>query len=179
MHANLAPALALIFTYEGGFARRNTEPGGSVNMGISEQTLETWRRVHGGPVPTVDDVRSLTQAEATAIYQAEYADAVHFDDLPAGLDFCVLDSSVNEGVGAALRFLAEAIGFKYTGVRPPVAPLVKAAEAVAAGPIIDRICDARLAAKEQRADWSRFGKGWAARIESVRTHAKELAGAAA
>lgn len=175
MRANLDATLALIFRWEGGFAERASEPGGSVNMGISQQTLYTWRKQHGQPVPTVDDVRNLSQGEATSIYDALYAVPIRFDDLPSGMDMATLDAAVNEGLGWALRALADAVGFEYSGVRPPVALLVEAAKTAPAAPVIDHICDARFVSKRQRAEWPRFGLGWTARIESIRQNAHALA----
>lgn len=158
MRANLDKALGFIFLAEGGFAERKTEPGGSVNMGISQQALATWRKKHGGPMPTVDDVRNLSKGEATAIYEELYARPVGFDALPAGVDYCVLDASVNEGTGWALRAMR-------------ACPLSAAPE------VIDYMCDLCLAGKRKRAEWPQFGKGWTNRIESVRKRAKEMAAA--
>lgn len=158
MRANLDKALAYVFVSEGGFAQRATEPGGSVCMGISQQTLATWRKQHGGPVPTVDDVRNLSKGEATAIYEKLYAEPIGFDALASGVDYCALDAAVNEGVGWTTR-------------------IMRALPVSAADDVIDFVCDTRLAGKRKRAEWVQFGRGWTSRIESVRKHAKEMAAA--
>lgn len=158
MRTNFDKSLAYVLLSEGGFAERATEPGGSVNLGISQQTLATWRARRDGPVPTVDDIRNLSKGEATAIYEALYATPIHFDDLPAGVDYCALDAAVNEGVGWATR-------------------IMRACPLSVAPDVIDYVCDLRLAGKRKRAEWPRFGRGWTNRIESVRKHAKEMAAA--
>lgn len=158
MRSNLDKALAYVFTSEGGFAERLTEPGGSVNMGISQQTLATWNKAHREPVPTVDDVRNLPKWKATEIYEKLYAEPIGFDALPSGVDYCALDAAVNEGVGWTRRIMRALPVYDADGV-------------------IDFVCDTRLAGKRKRAEWPQFGKGWMNRIEGVRVHAKAMAAA--
>lgn len=60
--------LAGILEREQGYADRPEDRGGPTNYGITLATLRSWR---GSPV-TVDDVRTLTPEEATAILAARY-----------------------------------------------------------------------------------------------------------
>jgi lysozyme family protein len=149
---NLDAALDLILKAEGGFAQRGNEPGGAVNMGVSMTAYATWRKQNGDPAPTIDDLKAMPVAEAKAIYTADYAAPIRFDQLPAGLDYAALDAAVNEGVGWTKRFLA----------KPHPAPIAA-------------MCDQRLAGKKARPEWTRFGKGWTSRIEGVRKIATDMA----
>ncbi|MBE7244619.1 MAG: glycoside hydrolase family 108 protein [Actinomycetospora chiangmaiensis] len=81
------------------------DPGGPTNQGITMATLAAWR----GHAVTKADVRALPEAEAVAIYPAEYRDRVHGDALPGGLDYAVVDFGVNSGVGRANRYLQQVL----------------------------------------------------------------------
>ena len=98
MQANLSKSLGSIFISPGGFAVRDTQPGGAVNMGVSMATYAAWK----APVAvTVADLQAMTVDEATAIYSSIYAGHVDFAQMPSGLDYCVLDAAVNEGTPAS------------------------------------------------------------------------------
>ena len=181
MRENLDTALSHVFQEEGGFAQRATEPGGSVNMGISQQTLAAWNHSHGLPVPTVQDVKDMSKDTATQIYVFWYASPVHFNDLPSGVDLAVLDCGVNMGVAGSLKILALGVGHSYpigghVDQATIVLQLVKTALSggLKTSVLVDKICDLWLDDKRRRKEWKQFGKGWTSRIEQVRTHAKEL-----
>jgi lysozyme family protein len=179
MQANLSKALGWIFISEGGFAVRETEPGGAVNMGVSMQTFAKWRYPQA---VTIADLKQLTVAEATQIYNSMYASHINFAQLPSGLDYCVLDAAVNEGVAASIIFLslglqsppvtvsnqvmaAAVASTNLTSLKAELMPLIPAANLTT---VINSICDNRLTAKRQRAQWPQFGLGWTNRVEFVR-----------
>jgi lysozyme family protein len=147
MKSNLANALSFIFKDEGGFAQRATEPGGAVNMGVSMAAFAAWRTSQKKPRPSIADLKAMTQAEATMIYETNYAAHIGFNGLPPGLDYAALDAAVNEGVGAAQGLLT---------ITLPLANNVKAR--------IQAISGIRLLVKEARPEWAQFGPGWTKRI---------------
>jgi lysozyme family protein len=182
VQANLAKALGYIFISEGGFAKRATEPGGAVNMGVSMQTFATFM----APAKVaIADLKNMSIATATTIYQTLYAGHIDFADLPSGLDYCVLDAAVNEGVAASLIFESLALGvppyvgapldfstclanvakIHFAGLKMQMLPLAVRADLAA---VINAICDSRLAEKKKRPQWPQFGAGWTNRIEYVR-----------
>lgn len=101
---------------EGGYSNRPTDSGGPTNMGITQATLARWR----GHAVTIDDVKLLPAKEAAAIYAAEYWAKVHCNDLPAGVDLCVFDCAVNQGIGRPIGLLQSALGVKVDGKWGPV-----------------------------------------------------------
>lgn len=179
MHANLDRVLAQEFVFEGGYAERPEEPGGAVNMGISMQTFVAWRLQHKLPQPAISDLRSLSREEAEAIYYGAYATTCGFDDLPSGLDYCVLDAAINDGVNWSLRELAIVLDVRVD--RWPKARSIIAQVTSFRG-IRDAIvlyCDDRLAHKRNDkgpGEWEKFHVGWTSRIERVRTDACAMAG---
>jgi lysozyme family protein len=113
MKQNEDKVLSWILESEGGFAQRPEEPGGSVNMGITLNTLTDWRVGNKKPRPTIEDLKNLTKEECHAIYRELFFHPVRFDDLPSGVDYCVVDAAVHSGVAGSIRFLQEALGYKY------------------------------------------------------------------
>jgi lysozyme family protein len=189
MKGNFDKAVAFVFVSEGGFAEKDTEPGGAVNMGVSMQTFVAFM----APTPvTIDDLRHMSVATATTIYQTRYAGRIGFDDMPAGLDYCMLDASVNEGVTASLVFLALAMNIKpYADAATPLdfaACMKEAARKINASALLMRlipiaattdvpaainwICDNRLVEKRKRPIWPQDARGWTRRIDQyVRSNA--------
>jgi lysozyme family protein len=98
---------------EGGFSDHAADRGGPTNYGITSRTLGRWRRL-GRPARR-EEVQSLTEDEARAIYQQEYVGpftAVPFDELRAQL----IDIGVNTGVTTAIRLLQLVLGVPVDGI---------------------------------------------------------------
>ncbi|WP_245420433.1 MULTISPECIES: putative peptidoglycan-binding domain-containing protein [unclassified Mesorhizobium] len=102
-------------------------------------------------------------------YRRFYWDAVLGAELPDGIDYAVFDFAVNSGPGRAAKYLQAVLGVARDGRIGPAT--LGAARARPAGVVIDALCDARLAFLERLPTWPTFGKGWRARIASVRANA--------
>jgi len=168
--SNFNQSLAHVLRHEGGYVNHPADPGGPTKYGI---TLAVYRE-NGRPGATAADVRSMTVAEAGAIYRARYWDVLCCDALPAGLDYAVFDYGVNSGVGRAARVLRHLCGFEGQGTRIDTTTLAAVrrrdtAELAAA------LCDERLAFLKRLRTWSVFGRGWARRVSEVRAAALEMA----
>lgn len=172
----------LLFAHEGGYSGDRDDPGnwsgGKVGVGRLIGTK------HGISAPTLiansnfkvnpEHMKALTRDEAIRIYKAQYWDTVRGDDLPAGIDYCVYDFSVNSGPGKAVRVLQEVVGARMDGVIGPAT--LSAIEACGKGPsqIIDEICNSRLAFMRSLKTWKKYGKGWSRRVSDVRTTSKRF-----
>lgn len=165
MDRNFARALALVLKSEGGWSDNPADPGGATMKGI---TLANFRR-YIDPKGTKDDLRHITDAQLAACYRKFYWDAVAGDALPDGVDYAVFDFAVNSGPGRAARYLQQLVGVSPDGVIGPAT--IAAVNKQPAGVTIDRLCDARLAFLQRLSTWSDFGKGWSARVASVRKDA--------
>jgi lysozyme family protein len=114
MKENEQQVLSWILADEGGFAARPEEPGNAVNMGVTLDTFTDWRvNTKKMLKPIVDDLRNLTPEECGEIYRTMFFDHIEFDNLPSGVDYCVADAAIHSGVTGSIRFLQEALGFKY------------------------------------------------------------------
>ncbi|MFH6786641.1 glycoside hydrolase family 108 protein [Methylobacterium sp. MA0201] len=176
--SNATTAITRILAHEAGYVNNPKDPGGPTNRGITQATLAAWR---GHPV-TKADVRALPEAEAVAIYRAEYWDRVHGDALPGGLDYAVVDFGVNSGVGRANRYLQSVlkarklyagdidgvVGAKTLAAIGGLTPAVVAA-------VIRDLCAMRLRYLKSLDGWPTFGKGWSRRVSEVQAAALALA----
>lgn len=166
--ANFETALAEVLRHEGGYVDHPDDPGGATNLGITHATLAAWR----GAAVTREDVRALTRAEAAAIYETRYWNAVRGDDLPGGLDLAVFDFAVNAGPSRAVRTLQAVLGVAVDGRFGP-ATLGAAVSANAADMIIS-LCAARLRFLAGLSTFPVFGKGWTRRVREVEAAALRL-----
>lgn len=182
MKANVPIVMDWVRKHEGGYAERSTEGGGAVNMGVTFTVFKAWRLLGGQPEPTFADLKAMTRDEASAIYEAQYLAAVHFDDLPSGLDYAVYDASVLGGPTGALKLLQEALGLTVDGVWGMVTRWAANHRPLPA--LIDKYCDTRLAKYRTFKTWNKvavaksgktWGQIWTDRIEQVRKRAHDLA----
>lgn len=172
MNENLTTCLDKIGLSEAGYVDHPEDRGGPTNRGITQRTLAAWRK---HPV-SIDDVKMLTVAEARDILASQYAAPIRFDDLPAGLDYCVFDCSVNSGPNRAGRLLQETLGMTGTDVDGVIGAhtLAELSNHPGVGELVAAYCDARLAFCKTLANWGTFGKGWTLRIQRVRVEAAAM-----
>ena len=83
---------------EGGYVNDPNDPGGETNFGITKKTYPNL------------DIRNLTQADAIAIYQRDFWDAIDADNLPANMQAVAFDTAVLFGQPAARKMIAKAKG---------------------------------------------------------------------
>lgn len=169
---------------EGGYAERKLEGGGAVNLGVTFTEFSAWRQLQGLGVPTFNDLAAMTWDEAEAIYRAHYAGAIHFDQLPLGTCYVVLDSAVNNGVTGAAGILRGAVGLTVrlpSGKRLGWTPeAVLAAKMAPPEELVNKFCDER---KRQQSSFANYhvqirpdrprtwGSAWDVRVELVRARA--------
>ena len=151
---NYPKCLAVILKKEGGYVNDPHDAGGETNMGISKRAF-----------PDVD-IKNLDVELASAIYKKYYWNQVKADEIPSGLDLVVFDGAVNSGPAQSAKWLQKALGIKADGVIGPVTLVALQGAPVAS--VIDKVLDQRLAFLKSLPTWSRFGKGWEARVEDIR-----------
>lgn len=66
---NFEKALEFLFPSEGGYVNNKKDRGGSTNMGITQTTLNSYRKRKG---LAYKDVKNITRDEAKAIYYDDY-----------------------------------------------------------------------------------------------------------
>ena len=170
MKNNFDQCLAFVLKEEGGFSNDPHDPGGVTNFGVTKATYEKFI----GHSISVDDMRALTVDQITPLYRRMYWDAIHGDDLPAGVDYAVFDYAVNSGTGRAGKALQQAVGVTQDGA---IGPATMAAVANAdPRETINTICDGRLTFLQSLPTWKFYGKGWGGRVVRVKQRALTMLG---
>lgn len=165
---NFPTALEHLLRSEGGFSNNPQDPGGITNRGVTKAVWEGWV----GHDVTEDDMRNLSIADVSPLYQKKYWNAVQGDSLPNGVDYCVFDTAVNSGAGRAIKLLQRSIGVTEDGAIGP--KTLAAIIVVDPSTLVDNYCAARLAFLQSLSTFETFGKGWARRVSEVNTTAKEM-----
>jgi lysozyme family protein len=166
-----------VLRHEGGYADHPSDPGGATNLGITHKTLARWRQVSPWWKLTKSAVQELQRPEAARIYRASYWDRCHLGQVPAGLDLALFDFAVNSGPDRAIRTLQDGLAVAADG---QIGPLTLAAvesrvDRGQLGNVIEALCDRRLRFLNRLPTFAVFGRGWTARVASVRVTALAMA----
>ena len=141
------------------------DSGGPTKYGITLATLSAFRK---HPC-SAEEVQSLGEDEALAIYRANYWHIIAGDQLPAGVNLMTFDCAVNQGPGHAIRWLQAAAGCSADGViGPATLAAVTSADPAA---LIEKFKQERLQAYESSPGWATFGHGWTNRDNDISTQA--------
>src|SRR5713226_5623081 len=97
MKSTYPQAMVYIYADEGGYSNDAGDPGGPTNYGITIHDVRTYWKADA----TAQDVRNMPKDVAASIYQKHYADPLRYDDLPAGVDYTILDYGINSGISRA------------------------------------------------------------------------------
>lgn len=111
-----AEILTAIIKTEGGYINRADDLGGSTNMGITIDTLSSFRKCSCSD----SDIQSLTVDEAEQIYDLKYLMGPNFDQLEdIKLRYAITDSAVLFGPILATQFLQAILKQPQDGVCGP------------------------------------------------------------
>jgi lysozyme family protein len=125
------------------------------------------------PNGTVEDLKKLTKEQAATCYRRQYWDAIQGAELPGGVDFAVFDLAVNSGPARAAKYLQAIVGVPQDGKIGPAT--LAAVRKTMRATVINDLCDKRMAFLKSLKTWKTFGKGWTARVSSVRAEALKMA----
>ncbi|MGC1495235.1 MAG: holin-associated N-acetylmuramidase [Sulfitobacter sp.] len=171
-----------IVAREGGYVNDPDDPGGATNFGV---TIHTMRRLGldltGDGQVGIDDVRSLTQAQAVDIFITHYFERPLIGELPAALQATVFDMYVNAGGNAVkiLQQLLREMGFDVSvdgALGPQSLKAVHDAMRKAPGTFVDaygiarrnyyfRLADRRAASRKYARNRAGGKGGWIVRAE--------------
>lgn len=166
MNQTFELAMRLLLRHEGGFVNHPKDPGGMTNLGVTKAVWEA----HMGKPSTEADMRALTQKAVQPVYKDRYWDAIHGDDLPHGVDYCLFDCAVNSGPGRAVKLAQYVLHQKVDGsLGPKTLAAIFDADPVE---LIEDYSQRRLDFLKSLPTWATFGKGWGARVSEVEMDAK-------
>jgi lysozyme family protein len=170
MQSNFELSLKKVIEHEGGYVNHPSDPGGMTNLGVTKRVWEEWV---GHPVDE-KEMRSLTVEQVSPLYKRKYWDAIHGDQLPTGLDYCLFDTAINSGVGRASKFIQEMVGVAADGAIGNKT-LLAIGQFKDVKMLIDEYCDKRLDFLQKLKTWPVFGKGWGRRVADVKESATRMA----
>lgn len=166
-NGNQANVMRIIFKHEGGYVDHPRDPGSATNMGITIFTLKEWR----GRDVTKAEVKALTKAEATQIYEARYWLPLNCHNLPDGWDLIAMDGGVNSGVSRGAKWLQKAVGAKADG---KIGPDTLKKTILAGQPGIQKAAEIRMGFLRGLRHWGVFGKGWSRRVAETEAEATRM-----
>lgn len=179
MNVDYAPFVnnVLIPKYEGGYTWDKGDPGGPTNYGITCYDLaQEEGKTMNSMAAWAGPVKAMPLSVADKIYQTKYASAIMFDNLPAGVDCCMMDYGVNSGVSRPINVARAIVGVK--GAAKMDATLLTAIQKYDPTKFINAMCDERLQfmhAIKGGAMWAEFGRGWGSRVANLRSYCAHLA----
>lgn len=157
-------AMKRVFADEGGYSDDRGDPAGCTMYGIIRPDL--------GPHATCVQIRAITIPQAQDIYDRKYAAPMCYNDLPAGVDYSVLDYAINSGISRSGRVLRHLVGIAGNDwhVTPEVIAAVKKRDP---NQLIDAIWSERVTFLHSLRTWPLFGGGWGRRCATgkVASHA--------
>ena len=168
MKVNYDICLETILHHEGGYVNHPKDPGGETNLGVTKRVYQE----HGG----TKDMKDLLVEDVAPIYKKGYWDKMKCDDIPSGLDLCLVDFGVNAGPGRAAKFLQQMIGTTVDGGIGPMT-LAKVEEYIRENgepATVEKYQEMRQKYYENLSTFATFGKGWTRRVEETTKLALDL-----
>jgi lysozyme family protein len=171
MEGNFANCLKITLHEEGGFSDNPHDPGGATMCGVTQRVYDAWRSRAG---EGLQGVRRIAPEEISAIYRELYWDNVRGSALPVGVDLMVFDEGVNSGPHRSILDLQRCVGVNPDGLLGPMT--LQAIDRANPADLITSLADWRLSWLGRLAGWRYFSRGWAARVESVKSASLAMVG---
>src|SRR5260370_19326583 len=163
-----------VLPHEGGYTNDPRDPGGPTNWGITILDARKYWKANA----SAEDVRTMPKMVAEGIYASHYAALLRYNDLPAGVDYAVLDYGINSGIARAARVLRALVGANDQNdyLNDTIVALVRQRDTKK---LIQAIDDERLRFLRSLSTWDHFGSGWGRRVAEVNALALSFAAGAA
>lgn len=152
-----------VFPHEGGYTNDAADPGGPTNWGITIYDARMYWKKNA----TAADVKAMPKDVAEDIYAKHYASVLRYNELPAGIDYSVLDYGINSGVGRAGKVLRRLVGLPDNTAQV-TDEVIAAVNKRDPEQLINAINDERLRFLKSLKTWPVFGTGWGRRVREVR-----------
>lgn len=159
-------SLAVVKKWEGGLSDYKQDPGGITKWGISLRFLRgIGMDINGDGVVDGVDIRNLAEVQVAELYRWHFWEEVEGEQLPDGLDLCVFDCAVNQGVGRARRLLQKSVGVKADGIIGP--KTMRAIQNAIPEVVINEFMARRARHYSRLRNVVVFGLGWFRRLFDV------------
>lgn len=159
---------------EGGFTANPADPGnwtgGKCSVG---RCIGTKYGISAASYPTLN-IAGLSLDDAKAIYQRDYWDHVHGDDLPPAIALLVFDAAVNSGISRAARWLQAALRVAVDGAIGPVTIAAAKQCAGQGAAVLAEYQVQRLMFLSSLPTWRTFALGWTRRVCTLQFEALQV-----
>ena len=158
-------AFEIVVGHEGGFTDNPKDKGNWDSGVIGQGNLKgTMHGISAAAYPGLD-IKSLSLDDCKDIYKRDYWTKAGCDLLDPGLALIVFDAAVNNGVGAAVRWLQAAVGVTADGViGPNTRAAIERADPLAT---LVEVHGQRMHHMAGLSTWGTFGRGWSRRLASL------------
>lgn len=151
-----------LLSHEGGYSADRNDPGNWTGGRVGVGALKgTKYGIAANTYPHLD-IKTLTRAQAVAIYRSDFWERARCDRLPAAVAFQLLDGAVNSGINQSARWLQRAVGVADDGLIGPAT--IAAIRAADPNDVVLRFNGHRIDFMTRLRNWRHHGAGWMRRI---------------
>ena len=159
-----------ILKWEGGFVNDPDDLGGATNKGVTFKTYKLYRNRKGLPIPSVGDLKRLSNDEFTDILKTMYWDACRADSIQSqSVANAIVDWAWNSGTTTAAKEIQRVLGVKADGIIGNIT--LSAINSQSPLPLFGKIKAARVKYIERicksRPENQKYYRGWMNRINDL------------
>ena len=155
-------AFKRLIGHEGGYSTDRRDPGNWTGGRVGVGTLKgTKFGLAANTYPNLD-IKSLTLAQAKAIYKKDWWDKLGADGMHSAIVFQLWDFAINAGKSRAIKELQQAVGVPADGIIGP--QTLAAVNAHDLNDVILSLTAERLKFYTSLSTFKTYGKGWTNRV---------------
>ena len=168
--ADVNKLIPFILRWEGGFCNDPDDLGGATNKGVTFKTYKKYCRVAGKPIPSIGDLRRMSDEEFTDILKTMYWDSCKGDLIESqSVANAIVDWAWHSGTATAVKEIQKELGLKADGIIGNIT--LSAINSQSPLPLFGRIKRKRISyierICEKRPANMKFHEGWINRINSL------------
>ena len=159
-----------ILKFEGGFINDPDDLGGATNKGVCYKTYKLYRQRNKLSVPSIEDLKNITNEEFTDILKSMYWDACRADKIESqSVANAIVDWAWHSGTITAVKEVQNVLCVESDGIVGNIT--LSAINSQSPLPLFGKIQQARIAYIERicnsRSANNKFKNGWFNRINSL------------
>lgn len=159
-----------ILKFEGGFVNDPDDLGGATNKGVTFKTYKLYRNRKGLPIPSVGDLKRLSNDEFTDILKTMFWDACKADIIVSqSVANAIVDWAWHSGTSTAAKEIQRVLGVKADGIIGNIT--LSAINSQSPLPLFGKIKAARVKYIERicksRPGNQKYYRGWMNRINDL------------
>lgn len=159
-----------ILKWEGGYINDSDDLGGPTCKGVCFRTFKLFRTRKRLPVPTIEDLKNISDEEFVSILKEMYWDACRADRIESqSVANAIVDWAWNSGTTTAAKEVQKVLGVEADGIIGNIT--LAAINSWSPLPLFGQIQQARIAYLQRicnsRPANNKFMRGWLNRVNSL------------